>query len=81
MLWGSEWVNQQPIAEVLTCLGDGHDGIWNIVEQLAPNGQRREVLDWFHLMENLHSCGWVYQALAPGRNFSLERTGGRGKTL
>ena len=24
-----EWVNGQPLAEVLTSLGDGHDGIWN----------------------------------------------------
>jgi hypothetical protein len=47
-----EWVNQQPLAGVVTCLGDGHDGIWNIVSQLAPDTQRREVLDWFHLMEN-----------------------------
>lgn len=29
----------------------------NIVSQLAPETQRREVLDWFHLMENLHKVG------------------------
>lgn len=52
-----DWVNRHPLAEVLTCLGDGHDGIWNIVSQLAPETQRREVLDWFHLMENLHKVG------------------------
>ncbi len=50
-------LNRQPLAEVLTCLGDGHDGIWNIVSQLAPKTQRREVLDWFHLIENLHKVG------------------------
>lgn len=52
-----DWVNAQPLATVLTCIGDGHDGIWNIVTQFAPNTQRREVLDWFHLMENLHKVG------------------------
>lgn len=52
-----DWVNAQPLADVLTCLGDGHDGIWNIISQLAPNTQRREILDWFHLMENLHKVG------------------------
>lgn len=52
-----DWVNAQPLAVVLTCLGDGHDGIWNIISQLAPNTQRREVLDWFHLSENLHKVG------------------------
>lgn len=52
-----DWVNDQPLASTVTCIGDGHDGIWNIVEQLAPNAQRREVLDWFHLIENLHKVG------------------------
>ena len=35
----------------------GHDGIWNIITQLAPNRQRREILDWYHLVENLHKLG------------------------
>lgn len=56
-----DWVNAQPLAAVLTCIGDGHDGIWNIIAQFAPNTQRREVLDWFHLMENLHACWWFNQ--------------------
>lgn len=52
-----DWVNNQPLASTVTCVGDGHDGIWNIVDQLAPDVQRREVLDWFHLIENLHKVG------------------------
>lgn len=52
-----DWVNHQPLASTVTCVGDGHDGIWNIVDQLAPDVQRREVLDWFHLIENLHKVG------------------------
>ncbi len=52
-----DWVNAQPVAPILTCLGDGHDGIWNIIQLLAPDGQRREVLDWFHLVENLSKVG------------------------
>jgi hypothetical protein len=48
------WVNQQPLANPVTCLGDGHDGVWNIIEQVATAPQRREILDWYHLMENLH---------------------------
>lgn len=51
------WVNEQPLANTVTCIGDGHDGIWNIIDQLAPDVQRREVLDWFHLIENLHKVG------------------------
>lgn len=52
-----DWVNNQVLAEILTCIGDGHDGIWNIVREFIPKKQRREILDWFHLMENLHKVG------------------------
>ena len=58
-----EWVNQQPLGEVVTCLGDGHDGIWNMIGELAPESQRREVLDWFHLVENLHKVGGSFKRL------------------
>ena len=52
-----DWVNHQPFTEIVTCIGDGHDGIWNIVSHLAPQSQRREILDWYHLIENLHKVG------------------------
>jgi len=29
------WVNAQPLSVPLTCLGDGHDGIWNIYAQIG----------------------------------------------
>jgi len=32
----------------------GFQGVWNIVTQIATADQRREVLDWDHLRENLH---------------------------
>jgi hypothetical protein len=51
------WVNRQPIAGPLTCLGDGHDGVWNIIGAFATSEHRREVLDWFHLNESLHKVG------------------------
>jgi len=40
-------VNHQPLASPITCLGDGHDGVWNIIDEIA-NGERREILDWYH---------------------------------
>jgi hypothetical protein len=49
--------NQQPLAATLTCLGDGHDEVWNIVSGIATPEQRREILDWYHLQENLHKVG------------------------
>jgi hypothetical protein len=52
-----DWVNHQKLAKPLTCLGDGHPGIWKIVREFNCQGERREILDWFHLVENLHKVG------------------------
>lgn len=51
------WVMAQPLAQPLTCLGDGHDGIWNLYSQIGTPAQRREILDWYHLVENLGKVG------------------------
>lgn len=58
-----ESVNSQPLAPVVSCLGDGHPGVWKIVTGIRQPEQRREVLDWFHLMENLHKVGGSAQRL------------------
>lgn len=47
------WVNQHTLATPIICLGDGHDGIWNIFEAIGTHPQRQEILDWYHLVENL----------------------------
>jgi hypothetical protein len=48
-------ISARPKAEVIVCLGDGHDGIWNLHEAIVPNPQHRiEILDWYHLKENLY---------------------------
>lgn len=52
-----KWVNQQFLSNPLTCLGDGHDGIWNIFKEIAVEPQRCEILDWYHLVENLGKVG------------------------
>ena len=46
-------VGQQVWAETVTALGDGHDGVWAIYDAMGHEEQRVEVLDWYHLMENL----------------------------
>jgi hypothetical protein len=51
------WINQQPLGLPLTCLGDGHDGVWKIIGAIATLKERREVLDWYHLNENLQKVG------------------------
>lgn len=48
------WVNAQPLGVEFICLGDGHDGVWNIFSGIGTPEQRLEVLDWYHLMENAH---------------------------
>ena len=58
-----DWVNQQPLFNPLTCLGDGHRGIWNIFSQIGNQVQRREILDWYHLVENLGKVGGSNQRL------------------
>jgi hypothetical protein len=62
-----DWVRQQPLNSPLTCLGDGHDGIWNLIKPMAPDGQRREILDWYHLMENLEKVGGSKRRLETAR--------------
>lgn len=58
-----DWVNQQPFSNPLVCLGDGHCGIWNIFAQIGTKYQRREILDWYHLVENLGKVGGSNQRL------------------
>ncbi len=48
------WVNSQPLANPLYCLGDGHDGIWNLFAEIGDSAQRLEILEWYHLKENLY---------------------------
>ena len=62
------WVNRQPLSRNITCLGDGHDGVWNLIEQIGQQGQRREILDWYHLIENLHKVGGSNRRLRQAKN-------------
>lgn len=52
-----DWVNRQPLSATFSCIGDGHDGIWNLFQAIALPEKRREILDWFHLVENLYKVG------------------------
>jgi hypothetical protein len=53
-----DYVNSQKLVNPLVCLGDGHDGVWNLVREFGTNElSRLEILDWFHLVENLDKVG------------------------
>ena len=51
-----KYANNQPLVERVTCVGDGHPGIWKLISQIKEPRNRREVLDWYHLMENIWSA-------------------------
>jgi hypothetical protein len=53
----SDWVNSQRLSSPLVCLGDGHAGIWKLFGDIATPEQRLEILDWYHLVENLFKVG------------------------
>lgn len=64
-----KWINQQPLSQNINCLGDGHDGVWNIIKQIGTQHQRREILDWYHLMENLYKVGGSNQRLKQAKSY------------
>jgi len=53
----TDWVNSQRLTNPLFCLGDGHDGVWNLFEEIGSPQSRLEILDWYHLRENLYKVG------------------------
>ena len=63
-----EWVNNQPLENTLNCVGDGHSGIWNLIKRLNPQGNTREILDWFHLVENLYKVGGSHKRIEQGKS-------------
>lgn len=62
-----EWVNNQNFDFVLNCVGDGHPGIWNLMNQFNQGGKTRQILDWFHLVENLYKIGGSLKRIAKGK--------------
>ncbi|MGB3613273.1 MAG: ISKra4 family transposase [Elainellaceae cyanobacterium] len=51
-----QWSEAQPLSPILTCLGDGHDGVWKVADTFGGPQVclQRQVLDWYHLAENLY---------------------------
>ncbi len=66
-----QWSNTVPLSPLLTCVGDGHPGVWNVVETFGTEqvAIKREILDWYHLKENLHKVGGSLKRLERVENF------------
>ena len=64
------WIGKiQRLVTPLVCLGDGHDGVWKLFTEIGGSSTRLEILDWYHLRENLLHCWWFSQA-----TISLQKT-------
>lgn len=53
----TNWLNSQPLCSPTVCVGDGHEGVWNIFAEVRTASERLEILDWYHLKENLYRIG------------------------
>jgi hypothetical protein len=49
-------------------LGDGHDGVWKLFTEIGSSSTRLEILDWYHLQENLHKVGGSLKRLKQTEN-------------
>ena len=65
----TDWVNSQRLLYPLVCLGDGHDGVWNLFQEIGSTQQRQEILDWYHLRENLYKVGGSLRRLKAAEAF------------
>jgi hypothetical protein len=66
-----DYVNSQRLVNPLVCLGDGHDGVWNLVKEFGQSKhfERWEILDWYHLKENLYKVGGSLKRLKAAETF------------
>ncbi|MEM9405798.1 MAG: ISKra4 family transposase, partial [Acidobacteriota bacterium] len=51
------WLNHLRFASLYYALGDGHPGISRLFAHLQRPPVMDEILDWEHLVENLHKTG------------------------
>jgi hypothetical protein len=65
----TDWIHAHRLAYPLVCLGDGHPGIWKLFQEVGHQDQRLEVLDWYHLKENLYKVGGSLKRLAQAEAF------------
>ena len=63
-----DWANSQKLLHPMYCIGDGHPGIWNLFQEIGEAQQRQEILDWYHLKENLYKVGGSFKQLKSAEN-------------
>lgn len=65
----TDWVNSQRLLHPLICLGDGHNGVWNLFQEIGSTDGRQEILDWYHSRENLYKVGGSIKRLKVAEEF------------
>lgn len=64
----TDWINSQETEEIITCIGDGHEGIWNLFKEISVDEKRREILDWYHRVENLYKVSGSLKRRSKAKN-------------
>ena len=64
-----DWVNSQRLLSPLVCIGDGHPGVWNLFKEIGNIILKQEILDWYHLKENIYKIGGSLKRLKVAENF------------
>jgi hypothetical protein len=67
-LWALAVAHELPTAKERAVVGDGAAGIWNVAEDVCPDG--RQIVDWFHASQHLAEAA---QALYPDENQLKQR--------
>ena len=52
---------------------DSHAGICHIFKEIGDNEQRQEMLDWYHLKENLYKVGGSIKTIEISRKYVMAR--------
>jgi len=63
-----DWTNSKKLLHSMYCLGDGHAGIWKTFQEIGDPEQRQEILDWYHLKENVYKVGGSLKRLKLAEN-------------
>jgi hypothetical protein len=63
------WTETLTCLALVFCLGDGHAGIWSLFAKMTKLPERRDILDWYHLKENLHKVSGSNNRLKEAETF------------
>jgi hypothetical protein len=69
-----DWTNSQRLLHPMNCIGDSYPGIWNLFQEIGVTEQRQEILDGYHLKENIYKAGGSRPTLKASRKSVVVRS-------